>query len=230
MGEKEILFALSYAGGSALSYSSWKNCFVNKKFVALDYAGHGTRMAAAKMPGDIMEMSEDIISQVSNYLNGEQFSIFGHSMGGLVAWHTLGGLQRRGLWPQKMYISACAAPNRISDIKRNDDDDEIIYALQNEGHLTDEMAKTPFFLKNILPIIRNDYKVLKEYTCEEKIVKEDLPLYLFYGDLDTQNPIEVMLPWKEFVVNEPLITKFAGGHFFFDNKKEMLKLCAIMDQ
>lgn len=230
MEEKEILFALSYAGGSALSYSSWKKCFVNKKFVALDYAGHGSRMADMKMPGSITEMAEDIISQMSNYLKGESFSIFGHSMGGLVAWHTLKGLQKRGLRPQKIYISACAAPNRISDIKRSAVDDKIIYALQKEGHLTGEMARTPFFLKNILPIIRNDYKVLKEYVCEEKILKEDLPLYLFYGDQDTQNFKEVMLPWKEFVVKEPVIIKFAGGHFFFDNKEEMLKLCAIMDQ
>lgn len=230
MEEKEILFALPYAGGSALSYSSWKKCFVNKKFVALDYAGHGSRMTDMKMPNDITEMAEDIISQISDYLKGERFSIFGHSMGGLVAWHTLRGLQRRGLWPQKIYISACAAPNKISDIKRSDDDDKIIYELRNEGHLTDEMAKTPFFLNNILPIVRNDYKVLKEYVCEESIVKEDLLLYLFYGDQDIQNSIEVMLPWKEFVVKEPFITKFAGGHFFFDNKEEMLKLCAIMDQ
>ncbi|MEK7017057.1 thioesterase II family protein [Bacillus sp. FSL R9-9410] len=83
--EKIKLFCLPYAGGSASMYYQLKG-YMHKivDVIPIEYSGHGERISE-NYYASFKNMVDDIASKIIDYLDDDQFSILGYSMGSLVA-------------------------------------------------------------------------------------------------------------------------------------------------
>ena len=103
MDTEKNVFLLPFAGGSSLLYSQWK--LDHFLFRGIDYSGHGFRYQEP-MAQSLEDLAEDVIQQIES-VRPEEFFLFGHSMGGLLAWLVAQKLEKK---PCGLFISACEPP------------------------------------------------------------------------------------------------------------------------
>lgn len=95
MSKKLVLYTIPFAGGSSLSYLGW-NKYLNSdiELVNLDYSGHGKRIGEVLI-SNFDDVVWDILTQIKDSLNNRKFLIYGHSMGGMVAYYISRILQEK---------------------------------------------------------------------------------------------------------------------------------------
>ena len=222
------IFLLSYAGGSSLSYISWKPYFVNSVPETLDYKGHGLRQNE-KPDNSVEEMAVDIADQIARISENERFAIFGHSMGGLVAWHAAWVLlSKYRMKPERLCLSACPSPMDFS-IKLPQNSDEILDRLVDSAHIRPDIMESDYFRKKIFPIIKHDYAVVSQQKRSEIIKRISIPLYVFFGLQDELVEEKAIRKWEQFTSKECKFFPFEGTHFYFNDLECKKYLCSILD-
>lgn len=222
------IYLLSYAGGSSLSYISWKPYFIHCDLEILDYKGHGLRQN--EIPDDSIEsMAADIAEQIVKTAGNDHFIIFGHSMGGIIAWHAAWILiSKYKICPDAICPSSCACPLDFS-IRLPQSEYEIIDDLRKNGHASANMFQSKYFLQTVLPIIKHDYQKIFQYQFSGEVKKLSLPIYVFYGTEDELVPENKMTAWQKFSSTECRYFSFRGNHFYFEQDENKKKMCQILD-
>ena len=110
--EKTTLFCIPHAGGNGAYYALFGELFPDSiKAVPLDLPGKGRRCREPLL--DSMEsLSRDLLEQMRPTAQTVPYAIFGHSMGGLLAFECA-RLARAAALPQPkaLFISAAATPS-----------------------------------------------------------------------------------------------------------------------
>src|ERR1700719_1242555 len=103
------LFCLPYAGGSAYLFKSWQDLLPSRIEVSpIEIPGHGTRFQEAPL------VRVDLaVQSLADELHSDQtpISIFGHSMGALLAFELARELKSRGRRLNTLFISGHPAPH-----------------------------------------------------------------------------------------------------------------------
>src|SRR5215213_121190 len=105
------LFCLPFSGGSKYSYKSFSKYappFLN--IIPIELPGRGIRAGESLMT-NIELVADDVFSQIKDSL-GTPYAIYGHSMGGILAYL----VTRRAIaaslpQPQHLFITGCVAPS-----------------------------------------------------------------------------------------------------------------------
>ncbi len=96
------LITLPFAGGTATYYNNWKIYFYKKiELVSIELAGRGNRINKP-VNQDINDMVENIFDILIENINDE-FMIFGHSMGALLAYELAVKLKKNNR-PSNTYL------------------------------------------------------------------------------------------------------------------------------
>ena len=105
------LFCLPFAGGGASVYRSWSNHLGPKLEVCpIQLPGRENRISTPAID-DSGRLAEMIANQLSLYLS-KPYLVYGHSMGGLLAYEALKHLQDQGhALPVTAFIGAHRAPH-----------------------------------------------------------------------------------------------------------------------
>ena len=198
------LFCVTYAGGTSKFFQGLSNELSGHiECIGIEYAGHGTRRAES-LYTSFGEMVQDVAEQINEKLSMEdQFSLFGYSMGSLVAYDVLAKdlLKTKA---SKLFVAAHNAPS-ISSIKKT-------YSTMPD----EEFLKWPIYL----PIIRNDYRLLEQYDFEKTKKQLSIGGGVFYSETDT--PYRDIEPWKNVFSKDLQIYKFEGSHFFMRNNEKVI--------
>jgi len=217
-----ILFCLPYAGGSEAIYYKWKK-FLNPsiELVPMALKGRGKRFSETFYE-NLEQAVDDIFEKYKDKIGEDDYAIYGHSMGSLLAYELYYKICKSKLRkPIHIFFSGYKAPSIIS--KRENiytlSDNDFIKKVMKLGGTPKELMDNQVLLQIFLPIIRNDFKNIESYTYEKKENKIECDVSILNGKQDSINLKEI-LAWKNHVCREFNIYNFEGNHFYINSNVE----------
>jgi len=220
------LYCVPYAGGSSAIFSSWSAIL-----------GPSVEICPLVLPGREERFSEpaatvmvDLVSQLTHALGEEPglpFAVFGHSMGGLIAFELARQLQQLAVpMPTQVFLSACApvrAPERLRRHQLSDPD--LVEELRRMNGTPAEFFEEPDLVELLLPTIRADFELAETYAAPAGS-RIGVPITAFAGEGDASvKPAEVA-GWQAHTTKDFTMHRLTGDHFFIHEAAPVLSVIA----
>lgn len=207
------LICIPYAGGGASFYNGWQKYFQNIEVIPIQLPGRENRMGEEFLL-DCKEIAHKIVEEIAPYLDNENFSIFGHSMGGIIAFETAKLFEKLGVKPDVCFISSTSLTDKGDFIpSRELDDQQFFRRVSDFGGIDEnsEILKYPEFQSVFLKILRADFEVIESYHNDQ--VKLQCPIVAYCGDEDPMENIAQMESWSKYT-SSVVYKEYEGGHFY----------------
>jgi external thioesterase TEII len=216
MSEKINLVCLPFAGGNKYSY---RPLFTETSAIfnttTIEYPGRGSRIFE-ELVSDTGVIVNDLFNQLKPVLNKGNYAIYGHSLGGLLAYLLAVKIREEGYQlPKHIFISGAAGPSAPSRLTRKfhlyprkEFIDEIIIL----GGMPDEILQDNAMLEFLEPILRNDFKVSETYVHQHR-EPLDIPFTVIAG-IDEDLTEEELLLWQKESTRPADFIQMEGDHFF----------------
>jgi medium-chain acyl-[acyl-carrier-protein] hydrolase len=223
--KKITLFCFPYAGGSAAAYNKWRQ-YLDKhiELFPVELAGRGKRIYDP-LYQSIEEAVEDVYQRISPELSKGPYAIFGHSMGGIIAYEIAYRIRDNHLpAPLHLFFSGRGAPNvpdEEEEIWYNLPDDEFKEKIIELGGTPKEFFDHPELLEVLLPMLRSDFKIAETYQHDGEVKPLDHDITVFIGKEENVNA-DQMHGWREHSQQMCTLHYFAGEHFFIHEHTEKL--------
>jgi medium-chain acyl-[acyl-carrier-protein] hydrolase len=221
------LICFPYAGGSANDYRDWVDRIPGTDIVAARLPGRDSRYTE---PAEtrFVPLLDDLVRTIEPYL-GADVTLFGHSMGGLLAFEIARRLEADGRAPTSVVASGCLAPRTFASAGRTDFSDETLLAeLRAEGPGSAEVRANDELLNLMLPIFRADLQLIADYRLSPAAAPLARPVRLYYGADDVPEPGRLRQEWAEVVSGGLELRRFPGDHFFVRSAREDV-LCTLAE-
>ncbi|WP_333767767.1 thioesterase II family protein [Streptomyces sp. IBSBF 2435] len=209
------LFCLPYAGGSAAAYRGWPALAPGGLQVCpLELPGRGGRIGEPPL-SRMRPLADALAGALAPHLD-RPYAVFGHSMGGLLAFELARTLRRRELPPPAhLFVSGAAAPGtpRNRPPIHGAPDADVLDELRILGGTPREMLDDEELMALMLPTLRADFSLLEtyEYRPEPPL---GVPLTVFGGTDDPLVPVRVLDGWRGQSAAGARLRVLPGGHFF----------------
>jgi external thioesterase TEII len=197
--------ATSFRGlGSALP-ESWE-------LIAIDPPGHGFNR------GPLLDDIEAMVSAYRAALEPdlrEPCFLFGHSLGGLVAYRLAAQLEQESRPPKGLFVCTLKGPRRVVDETWSVlDDDALIARIDRIEGVPRPFRQNLEDFKPFLPAIRADFRALERYlhVAGPKLA---LPMWIFAAERDPFVAPERAREWLE-TGDHAVFELLPGGHFVLD--------------
>ena len=223
------LFCIPYSGGSASIYYKWRmELLKNVNLVPLEPAGRGARIRQP-LCRSMEDAIEDLYQQFITRYDGGDYAIFGHSLGGLMAFELVHYILQQGhKMPTVIFFSGSRPPDRTHDdeILHTLPDYEFIQEIAKLGGMSGEVFRNKELMDIFTPIIKNDYRLFEQYNYQTKARLLSCPVVLLHGDADSLVALEELPHWEKFSDKETKTIIFPqADHFFIDKKyKEVVNI------
>jgi len=232
--KKITLFCLPYAGGTAMIYGKWKDLLPPSIDVfPIELAGRGKRIYEP-LYENIREAVDDTFNIIKTHLKNlhSHYAIFGHSMGGLIAYETALKIKENHFpGPSHIFFSGRGAPH----VPRKQDR-KIFHTLPGEefkkeiielGGTPKEFFDHPELMEILLPILRNDMKIAETYRYPygDEIKPFDCDITVFIGKGE-EVTADHMFGWRQHTLGVCSVHYFEGEHFFLND--EYMRILAII--
>lgn len=209
------LFCFPFAGGSASAYHSWFRLAPPRLHLCgVEYPGRGIRLEEdpyLSVPALVRHLA-DLLEPMLD----EPYALFGHSMGGLVAFELTRLLRARGVpAPEHLYISATAAPGRPLERASlyQATDAEVFDELRALGGTPPELLADRELMAMAVRTLRADYTALGTYEFRPA-APLDVPTTVFGGRADAVVPPAELRGWLSQTTAGCRLRFFPGDHFF----------------
>jgi surfactin synthase thioesterase subunit len=209
------LFCLPYAGGSASAYRGWPALAPARLEVCpLELPGRGGRIGEPPLTR-LRPLADALAGALAPYAH-QPYAVFGHSMGGLLAFEVTRTLRRRGLpLPLHLFVSAAAAPDvpRTRPPVHWAPDADVLQELRVLGGTPKELLDDEELMELMLPTVRADFSILEtyEYRPERPL---PVPLTVFGGTDDPLVPVRDLDGWRDQSSAGARLCLVSGGHFY----------------
>lgn len=218
------LFCLPYAGGSAQSIYS---CWIDKlephvSLNVIELKGRGGRYSEGSYK-DINEAVDDIINHMVKSNINEDYCIFGHSMGALLAYEVYKKIDQLNLnKPKHLFLSGHAAPHIKNkyEINYTLDDETFIKEVNNLGGIPYELTKNRDALMFFVKIIKEDFRIINQYKHKKGNIIE-CEISVFFGSNELINLNDVFM-WESYTKEKISFYKIEGNHFFIHSQKDLI--------
>jgi len=143
-------------------------------------------------------------------------ALFGHSVGGLVAYEVARAMQAAGATPELLVVSARPAPQLPASLPplAHLPDDQFIRELDSlYGGIPRELLAAPELLALMLPALRADLTASEAYRHTPG-PRLRCPLFACHGLSDRAVDPGRVAPWGELTDCEFSARGFPGGHFY----------------
>ena len=216
------LFCLPYAGGSEVIYYKWKRDMDSLiKVEPIELKGRGKRFNEGFYE-TFEEAVNDIFERVKDKLADEDYAIYGHSMGSLLAYELYYKIYNNNLrLPKHIFFSGYKSPNIIRE-KNNIHmlpDDEFIKEVIDLGGTPEELIESDELLQLFTPILRSDFKMLENYIYKDRKDKIQCNISVLNGKEDDIT-LEEILEWRNHGDKGFKAYNFEGNHFFINTNVE----------
>lgn len=214
------LYCLPFAGGGASTYRGW----------ASDLSPE-IELAAAQLPGRenrLGEPAEDTFDSAIEAMrllieerSGRPFALFGHSMGGHLAFELARALRRHGgPAPTHLFVSSRRAvdlpPNR--PLMGALSDDELLATIKMRYGADVSVADDALY-RLMLPTIRADI-LATETTPYREEPPLDIPITALGGLRDEWVEREGLDAWRRQTTEAFEVKMFDGAHFYLNAQRE----------
>lgn len=209
------LYIFPHAGGSATYYAPFAQAFsADIKRIAVQYPGQPDR--GLTQLASIPDLADKIFTMMAPSAEADtQVALFGHSMGGLVAFEVALKFQSAGHPVAALFISSCAAPGHIRYKELQGSDQDILSLVAKVAGTTQELVANDEFALNMMPTLHS-VRAIAGYDRPPEVTVS-CPIHAFVGDNDIIVTEENMGPWCGRTTNEFSIRVFPGDHFYLNN-------------
>ncbi|WP_248958351.1 thioesterase II family protein [Sphaerisporangium perillae] len=216
------LYCLPYAGGGTRMFDSWA-----------DALGPGVEVCPVVLPGREDRIGEEPVARLEELLpmliDGlaptmtKPFALYGHSMGGLIAFELALRLCEKGNdLPLHVYLSGCG-PAPIPEGRRHHllPDEDFIEELRRMNGTPPEFFEDRDLVDLLLPTIRADFE-LSETSAAREGALLPVPITAFAGEQDPSAPADQVREWRAHAGAGFDFHTYRGDHFFVHDCPEML--------
>jgi len=192
--------------------------------MGVQYPGREARLN--ETPFDRMEDLVAAVAQQMVPLLDRSFVIYGHSMGGLVAYEVTRYLQENyDEIPVRLIIGGWAAPYMVPDYVRNlayvrdgfdidaATDAQVIEMMHANRLFQEEALRDPTFINAVMRSVRADLKILGRYQFDDR-ERLRCPITLLRGSEDTLFDNRQLQGWRQITAAPFAMRTVPGGHLF----------------
>lgn len=213
----KVLFCLCNLGGIASSYSNWE-IMSNKdiKIIAIEYAGHGSR--SDNYYENFNEALDDIYNIIKKECNFKEYSIFGHSMGALLAYNLYQYIKSKNdELPENLFLAGATPPkSHLATGCKLLCNKIVIMATIKLYNIPLAVLLNKETRNMVINNIYADKKILTTYKYKENDKIKSKGIYILIGNRDFLNRFTYK-KWDMYSDTKPIIKFFKGNHFFVRN-------------
>ncbi len=224
------MFCFPYAGAGASIFRLWP-----------DDLPPEVEVCAVQLPGRESRIRETPVTRIPELIPvleaalipwlDRPFAMFGHSMGGLIAFTLAQDLRRHhALLPQHFWVSARPAPH-LADHRppmHHLATPEFVSELRKRfDGIPDQVFEDAELMRLFLPMLRADIAMIETYRYDPQ-VPLDCPISAFGGSEDSVVAMHEIQAWRFHTARDFRLRMLPGDHFFVrDNRKALMD--AIVD-
>ncbi len=154
------------------------------------------------------------------------YTLFGHSLGALIAFELARGLRRRALPdPVELYVSACDAPQGrtrpAEPAIHTRSETALVDHLRRLGGTPEAVLTNAAAMRALLPAIRADLAMLSAYTYPPG-PPLTCPIMVFGGTADRSVTAAQLAGWAEQTQGECQVRLVPDDHFFVQEPSRLL--------
>lgn len=219
LGTRAGLVCFPYAGGGASVFHGWQQLLPELDVYAVRLPGRESRLS--ETPWTSLRALAHAVGESMEPLVGRPLSLFGHSMGGWLAFEVARWLeQERGVRLRLLVVSACLAPRvaRRSALHLLPDTD-LVESMRARHGTPDGALDHPELVRLMLPTVRADLQAVETHSFVGG-TPLGCALIALYGTRDVAYPLEAVRPWTEVTAApKSAVASVAGGHFFVNDER-----------
>lgn len=182
------------------------------QLLPVELPGRGAR-ASESFSVDFEELVERLCLEHSAALD-EPYALFGHSMGGLLAYGMAVRLRQwRKRLPVMLFASASPSPSSNSwRFSRRDDDEALLSDLRHYGGTPDDVFECPEMLRSAMDALAADYAICNSFKYRGA-AHLPVPMQILAGREDEIRR-EQLASWRHETSASLALHWFSGGHFY----------------
>jgi len=222
------LICLPYAGGSAMIYARWKRGLPSWiDVLPLELPGRGTRMGEP-LHTDPAALADQLADELVGPSLAEPYVLFGHSLGGLIAFEVAHRLLALGApKPQMLLVSGTEAPAMRDGSRWREplSDDALREELLRLNGTPNEALESAEIMRGVLPVLRADFLMCGNYSYHRR-QRLPCPVHVFGGDQD-ETRLDALEAWRTETSAAFGLHMLPGDHFFIHTRQaDLLNLVA----
>jgi surfactin synthase thioesterase subunit len=186
--------------------------------VVFQYPGRQDRVREQAC-GELSELAHGALADYagSQHDRGGPLTVFGHSMGAMVAFELVRAAEAQGREVRLLGVSAAVAPGRVAQLPPHPSGDEEI--LDHLGTLEGTGAQvlaSREIMRMALPVVKADYRAFDAYSCPPE-VRVRTRIHVLGGAEDPFVTPRDLYGWAGHSEQEIAVTVFDGGHFYLND-------------
>ncbi|MEV7389551.1 alpha/beta fold hydrolase [Streptomyces sp. NPDC091215] len=207
------LFCLPHAGAGASAYRDWPELLApDIEAIPVQFPGRENRFREPALHSAselVAELLEPFASRA-----GHNFTLFGHSMGALLAYELAHEMSALGKPPGHLFVSGLGAPHlpREGPVLHRLPDDELIAVVDQLEGTSPEVLAQPELVQLLLPLFRADLRVWETYVPHRGPLR--VPITAMGGRQDPGVALDRLAAWGSLTSAGFRLQAFDGGHFY----------------
>jgi medium-chain acyl-[acyl-carrier-protein] hydrolase len=218
------LFCFGCAGGSASAFREWSRHLPEAEVLAIQLPGRGPRFDEPPRT-DLSGMVRDLAEAMRPFLD-RPFALFGHSLGGLLAFESARHLRCLGASePGHLFTACMRAPHLPPEepLAHALPDDEFLANLTTLGGTPPAILAHDELVRMLVPALRADFALHETYQ-HQKQRPLACPLSVFGGAQDRMVARESLEAWSSHTSGPSRVQIFEGDHFFFYTQPQQRRM------
>jgi medium-chain acyl-[acyl-carrier-protein] hydrolase len=216
------LFCFAYAGGAANVFANWWRKLPNDiELCPVELPGRWARWRQEPLR-NLVAASRLVADQLASEFSQKPFVLYGHSLGGLIAYETTLRLREAGkALPRALLVSGRRPPDAplYRPPMHQLPEREFLACMAEHYEAIDARVLADPELKNLfLRALRADVAMYETYRARD-VDPLDLPIEVFSAEDDPVAPPNLMQQWGRYSSREFRLHTFSGGHFFVRNNE-----------
>lgn len=213
------LVCLGFCGGGTGPYHAWGGVVPSDvDLAAICYPGREGRFLEG-FARNWDELADDATEAVLSAATEGPYVLFGHSMGGWMAFDVAVRIDKRGgAAPEALVVSSANAPSRGLTVKdmfpdQRDTDEQLLGWMRTHGLMAEHVLNDPDLQEMALELMRADIRV-RDTFAHHPGHRVKIPLQVITGENDDVIDPDAGVQWKNLSLGDYRHDVLPGGHFY----------------
>ncbi|ORM26899.1 alpha/beta fold hydrolase [Williamsia sp. 1135] len=216
------LLIFPHAGSGASTYRAFsKQLSAIFDVAVIQYPGRQDRVRetpAQTLPELARGAFDEFVS--SRWNRQVPITVFGHSMGAIVAFEFVRLAEATGIEVRLLGVSAAVAPSQVENLPPHPrEDQELLAHLSALNGTGGDVLASADLMRMALPVMKMDYRAFDAYSCAADVTVA-AEIQALGGAEDPFIKPRELYGWSTHTTGESGVSVFDGGHFYLDDNRD----------